>query len=129
MFETTFLQNLNLFYSKLLFYNIKIYFKKILFNKKIQTFQNLIGKILFCSGSACFAVRIEPGDLILLNKILVLKVEDVNRYASFSKMLQAESLEKVLPGVKTVEEASRKHTVFQVHYVQTSFKMTATFHI
>ncbi|KAJ6419062.1 hypothetical protein OIU84_029215 [Salix udensis] len=48
--------------------------------------------------------RIEPGDLILVNKILVLKVEDVHRYASFSKMLQAESLEKVLPGVKTVEE-------------------------
>ncbi|KAJ6733927.1 ASCH DOMAIN PROTEIN putative ISOFORM 1-RELATED [Salix koriyanagi] len=53
---------------------------------------------------ACFAVRIEPGDLILENKILVLKVEDVHRYTSFSKMLQAESLEKVLPGVKTVEE-------------------------
>ncbi|KAJ6733925.1 ASCH DOMAIN PROTEIN putative ISOFORM 1-RELATED [Salix koriyanagi] len=48
--------------------------------------------------------RIEPGDMILVNKILVLKVEDVHRYASFSKMLQAESLEKVLPGVKTVEE-------------------------
>ncbi|KAJ6377746.1 hypothetical protein OIU78_028049 [Salix suchowensis] len=48
--------------------------------------------------------RIEPGDLILVNKILALKVEDVHRYASFSKMLQAESLEKVLPGVKTVEE-------------------------
>nr|XP_034892622.1 uncharacterized protein LOC118032121 [Populus alba] len=49
-------------------------------------------------------IRIEPGDLILVNKIVVLKVEDVCRYASFSKMLQAENLEKVLPGVKTVEE-------------------------
>ncbi|KAJ6866011.1 hypothetical protein NC652_037515 [Populus alba x Populus x berolinensis] len=29
---------------------------------------------------------------------------NVHRYASFFKMLQAESLEKVLPGVKTVEE-------------------------
>ncbi|KAL3567401.1 hypothetical protein D5086_030052, partial [Populus alba] len=29
---------------------------------------------------------------------------NVHRYASFFKMLQAESLEKVIPGVKTVEE-------------------------
>ncbi|KAG6741317.1 hypothetical protein POTOM_054550 [Populus tomentosa] len=35
--------------------------------------------------------------------------EDSNlKYASFFKMLQAESLEKVLPGVKTVEEGSAK---------------------
>ncbi|KAJ6419060.1 hypothetical protein OIU84_029215 [Salix udensis] len=56
--------------------------------------------------------RIEPGDLILVNKILVLKVEDVHRYASFSKMLQAESLEKVLPGVKTVEEGVKIYRKF-----------------
>ncbi|XP_011007395.1 PREDICTED: uncharacterized protein LOC105113079 isoform X2 [Populus euphratica] len=57
-------------------------------------------------------LRIEPGDLILVNKIVVLKVEDVRRYASFSKMLQAESLKKVLPGVKTVEEGVQIYRKF-----------------
>ncbi|KAJ6991469.1 hypothetical protein NC653_019599 [Populus alba x Populus x berolinensis] len=57
-------------------------------------------------------IRIEPGDLILVNKIVVLKVEDVRRYASFSKMLQAENLEKVLPGVKTVEEGVKIYRKF-----------------
>ncbi|KAB5515691.1 hypothetical protein DKX38_026347 [Salix brachista] len=37
---------------------------------------------------------IGPGDVLLVSKTVVLKVE----------MLQAESLKKVLPGVKTVEE-------------------------
>ena len=30
--------------------------------------------------------------------------QDVKRYASFADMLKAESLDKVLPGVKTIEE-------------------------
>ncbi|KAI8002429.1 hypothetical protein LOK49_LG08G02036 [Camellia lanceoleosa] len=48
--------------------------------------------------------RIVSGALILLNKCLVLQVQDVRRYASFSEMLEAESLTKVLPGVKAIEE-------------------------
>ncbi|XP_028111714.1 uncharacterized protein LOC114310016 isoform X2 [Camellia sinensis] len=48
--------------------------------------------------------RIVSGALILLNKCLVLQVQDVCRYASFSEMLEAESLTKVLPGVKAIEE-------------------------
>ncbi|KAM7461079.1 hypothetical protein LguiA_029200 [Lonicera macranthoides] len=48
--------------------------------------------------------RIGSGALILFNKCLVLQVEDVHCYASFSEMLEAESLTKVLPGVETIEE-------------------------
>ncbi|GAB2300524.1 hypothetical protein Dimus_034566 [Dionaea muscipula] len=48
--------------------------------------------------------RIESGTLLLINKCLVLEVQDVHYYASFAEMLEAESLEKVLPGVVTVQE-------------------------
>ncbi|TYH83579.1 hypothetical protein ES332_D02G141600v1 [Gossypium tomentosum] len=49
--------------------------------------------------------NIEPGSMILLNKCLVLEVQDVRHYATFSKMLEAESISQVLPGVKSTEEA------------------------
>ncbi|KAK1379349.1 ASCH domain-containing protein [Heracleum sosnowskyi] len=48
--------------------------------------------------------RMSPGALILFNKCLVLQVQDVCKYASFSEMLEAESIEKVLPGVKALEQ-------------------------
>ncbi|XP_054813828.1 uncharacterized protein LOC129314408 [Prosopis cineraria] len=48
--------------------------------------------------------RIAAGSLILFNKCLVLEVEDVHSYNSFSEMLLAEGLQKVLPGVRTAEE-------------------------
>ena len=35
--------------------------------------------------------------------------QDVHRYASFSEMLGAESLTKVLPGVETIEEGNSSH--------------------
>lgn len=47
---------------------------------------------------------IGPGSVILLNKCMMLKVQSVCHYDSFSEMLEAESLVKVLPGVKTIEE-------------------------
>ncbi|CAL0322097.1 unnamed protein product [Lupinus luteus] len=48
--------------------------------------------------------RIELGDLILINKSVVFEVQGIRRYPTFSDMLKAESLEKVLPGVESVEE-------------------------
>ncbi|KAL5543198.1 hypothetical protein UlMin_010908 [Ulmus minor] len=48
--------------------------------------------------------RIGPGSLILINKCIAFKVECVHSYVSFSEMLEAEGLAKVLPGVKSVEE-------------------------
>ncbi|KAF7805333.1 protein SHORT-ROOT-like [Senna tora] len=56
--------------------------------------------------------RIATGALLLFNKCLVLEVEDVHSYTSFSEMLEAESLQKVLPGVKTIEEGVRVYRKF-----------------
>lgn len=56
--------------------------------------------------------RIAPEAFILFNKCLVLEVQDVHHYASFSEMLQTESLAKVLPGVKTVEEGVQVYRKF-----------------
>ncbi|XWS09369.1 hypothetical protein CRYUN_Cryun40dG0079300 [Craigia yunnanensis] len=56
--------------------------------------------------------NIEPGSMILFNKFLVLEVQDVHRYATFSKMLEAESLSQVLPGVKSTEEGVQIYRKF-----------------
>ncbi|XP_044478643.1 uncharacterized protein LOC123205691 [Mangifera indica] len=58
--------------------------------------------------------RLEPGSVILLNKCMMLEVEFVCHYASFSE-LEAESLVKVLPGVKTVEEGVQ---IYRYLYVE-----------
>ncbi|KAF7824433.1 uncharacterized protein G2W53_022577 [Senna tora] len=50
--------------------------------------------------------RIELGNLILLNKSVVFEVQEVHWYPTFSSMLEAENLGKVLPGVKNVEEGT-----------------------
>ncbi|KAF8393758.1 hypothetical protein HHK36_019956 [Tetracentron sinense] len=56
--------------------------------------------------------RIGPGALILFNKCLLLEVQDVKWYASFSEMLEAESLLTVLPGVSTTEEGLQIYRKF-----------------
>ncbi|XP_057458773.1 uncharacterized protein LOC130749436 isoform X2 [Lotus japonicus] len=56
--------------------------------------------------------RIEVGNLILFNESLVFEVQGVRRYASFFDMLEAESLEKVLPGVESVEEGVKVYRRF-----------------
>lgn len=56
--------------------------------------------------------RIGSGALILFNKCMVLEVKEVRSYGSFSDMLKAESLEKVLPGVKTIEEGVQVYRRF-----------------
>lgn len=44
------------------------------------------------------------GTLLLINKCTILKVQDIIHYTSFSEMLTAENLSKVLPGVQAIEE-------------------------
>ncbi|KAI7728206.1 hypothetical protein M8C21_012898 [Ambrosia artemisiifolia] len=56
--------------------------------------------------------RIKSGSLILFNKCLLLQVEDVHYYASFSDMLAAEGLDKVLPGVETIKEGVQIYRKF-----------------
>ncbi|XP_059452807.1 uncharacterized protein LOC132183375 isoform X2 [Corylus avellana] len=56
--------------------------------------------------------RIGSGSLILFNRCVVFEVQDVRRYASFSDMLGAETLAKVLPGVETIEEGVQIYRKF-----------------
>lgn len=56
--------------------------------------------------------KIESGALILINKCLVLQVQDVRHYHSFREMLEAESLKEVLPGVDTTEEGVQVYRKF-----------------
>eukprot|EP01018_Ginkgo_biloba_P032848 Gb_27293 [translate_table: standard] len=56
--------------------------------------------------------RILPGDLLLINNCLFLTVQVVNWYGSFYEMLREESLEKVLPSVKTIEEGEQVYRRF-----------------
>jgi len=49
-------------------------------------------------------VRIKPGDKILFNRRLLVKVIDVREYDSFEEMLREEGLENVLPNVDSIEE-------------------------
>ncbi|CAH2055213.1 unnamed protein product [Thlaspi arvense] len=49
-------------------------------------------------------LRISSGAFILFNKCLLLQVQDVRQYTSFSEMLRVEGLAKVLPGVESIEE-------------------------
>ncbi|PON63559.1 ASCH domain containing protein [Parasponia andersonii] len=56
--------------------------------------------------------RIGSGSLILFNKCLLLEVQEVRWYASFYEMLKAESLVKVLPGVKAIEEGVQVYRKF-----------------
>ncbi|KAL5781165.1 hypothetical protein ACOSP7_006194 [Xanthoceras sorbifolium] len=58
--------------------------------------------------------RIGSGAMILLNKCMLLEVQCVRHYASFLEMLEAENLEKVLPGVQTIEEGVRIYRKFYV---------------
>ncbi|XP_009786150.1 uncharacterized protein LOC107774304 isoform X2 [Nicotiana tabacum] len=56
--------------------------------------------------------KIEPGAFILFNKCLLLQVQDVHHYHSFREMLEAESLQELLPGVDTVEEGVQVYRKF-----------------
>ncbi|XP_057849594.2 uncharacterized protein LOC131060393 isoform X3 [Cryptomeria japonica] len=56
--------------------------------------------------------RILPGDLLLVNRCLLLTVQAVNWYNSFYQMIEAESIEKVLPGIETIEEGVQVYRQF-----------------
>ncbi|EEE51942.1 hypothetical protein OsJ_33576 [Oryza sativa Japonica Group] len=48
--------------------------------------------------------RIAEGSLLLFNKCLLLNVQAIRKYASFSEMLQAEMISEVLPGISSIEQ-------------------------
>uniref|UniRef100_A0A0D9XR28 ASCH domain-containing protein n=1 Tax=Leersia perrieri TaxID=77586 RepID=A0A0D9XR28_9ORYZ len=48
--------------------------------------------------------RIAEGSLLLFNKCLLLNVQAVRKYGSFSEMLRTEMISEVLPGISSIEE-------------------------
>nr|XP_019703481.1 uncharacterized protein LOC105038613 isoform X1 [Elaeis guineensis] len=62
--------------------------------------------------------RITPGSLLLFNTCLLLEVQDVRGYSSFSEMLQVETLARVLPGVKTIEEVFSGVKIYRKFYTE-----------
>ncbi|XP_062173623.1 uncharacterized protein LOC133879087 isoform X2 [Alnus glutinosa] len=71
--------------------------------------------------------RIGSGSMILFNRCVVFEVQDVRRYASFSDMLTAESLAKVLPGVETIEEGVQIYRKFYTEEKERSNGVLAIF--
>ncbi|CAN1284780.1 hypothetical protein LINPERPRIM_LOCUS18742 [Linum perenne] len=81
-----------------------------------------------------FYNQIQPGALIMFNKSLVVKVQGVHRYTSFFQMLEAEGLDKVLPGVETIdagvqvyrrfytEDEERSNGVISIHVSRTAIQ-------
>ncbi|KAL6208485.1 hypothetical protein ACLB2K_019434 [Fragaria x ananassa] len=60
------------------------------------------------------------GALILFNKCLIVEVKEVQSYGSFSDMFKAESLQKVLPGVITIEEGLQVYRRFYTEEIERS---------
>lgn len=71
--------------------------------------------------------RIGSGSLIIFNRCLVFEVQDVHRYSSFSEMLGAESLAKVLPGVETIEEGVQIYRKFYTEETERTNGVLAIF--
>ncbi|KAL9256040.1 hypothetical protein AKJ16_DCAP24811 [Drosera capensis] len=64
--------------------------------------------------------RIESGALLFFNKCLVLEVQEVHHYATFAEMLEAVSLEKILPGVLTIQEGVSIYRRFYTEEMEVS---------
>ncbi|KAF6152459.1 hypothetical protein GIB67_035527 [Kingdonia uniflora] len=102
------------FAMKLLLQILLVLSKDKALSRSQDSILRLLTSILFCVEGGLKTVegrcaagdynQITSGSLLLFNKCLLLQVLDVKRHASFSEMLETESLQKVLPGVKTVEE-------------------------
>ncbi|CAM8901153.1 unnamed protein product [Rhodiola kirilowii] len=69
--------------------------------------------------------RIRHGDNLLLNQCVMLEVQDVHKYDSFSEMLVLEGLSRVLPGVETIEEGVRVYRRFYTEIEERSFGVLA----
>ncbi|KAK8447606.1 hypothetical protein SEVIR_8G106200v4 [Setaria viridis] len=69
--------------------------------------------------------RITQGSLLLFNKCLMLNVEAVRKYSSFSEMLQAETISNVLPGISSIEEGVKVYRKFYTEERENSYGVLA----
>ncbi|CAM0874991.1 unnamed protein product [Alopecurus aequalis] len=69
--------------------------------------------------------RITQGSLLLFNKCLLLDVEAVKKYNSFSEMLQAETISNVLPGISSIEEGVKVYRKFYTEEKENTYGVLA----
>ncbi|KAG2557328.1 hypothetical protein PVAP13_8NG220903 [Panicum virgatum] len=69
--------------------------------------------------------RITQGSLLLFNKCLLLNVEAVKKYSSFSEMPQAEIISNVLPGISSIEEGVKVYRKFYTDEREKSYGVLA----
>ncbi|KAL6660696.1 hypothetical protein ACP70R_001731 [Stipagrostis hirtigluma subsp. patula] len=69
--------------------------------------------------------RIAHGSLLLFNKCLLLNVEAVRKYSSFSEMLQAEIISNVLPGISSIEEGVKVYRKFYTEEKEKTYGVLA----
>ncbi|XP_023641656.1 uncharacterized protein LOC17892243 isoform X2 [Capsella rubella] len=88
--------------------------KKVNFELHVQEpyFTQLKDGLKTVEGRCAVGDYMGSGAFILFNKCLLLEVQDVHHYTSFSEMLRVEGLAKVLPGVQVIEEGVRVYRNF-----------------
>ncbi|XP_047091639.1 uncharacterized protein LOC124703474 isoform X1 [Lolium rigidum] len=69
--------------------------------------------------------RITQGSLLIFNKCLLLDVEAIRNYSSFSEMLQAETISNVLPGISSIEEGVKVYRKFYTEEKEKSYGVLA----
>ncbi|CAA7032790.1 unnamed protein product [Microthlaspi erraticum] len=102
-------------YSKL-FHDLENMLKKVNFELHVQELylKQLKDGLKTVEGRCAVGdyMRISSGAFILFNKCLLLEVQEVHHYTSFSEMLSVEGLSKVLPGVESIEEGVQVYRNF-----------------
>ncbi|KMZ64547.1 hypothetical protein ZOSMA_35G00010 [Zostera marina] len=98
--------------------------KDVLFELNVQPpFFSQIKDVLKTVEGRCAVGKynkIAPGSLILFNKCLLMRVQKVKWYKSFSMMLETETLSKTLPGVATIEEGVQIYRKFYTEEMEKS---------
>ncbi|XP_008645233.1 uncharacterized protein [Zea mays] len=69
--------------------------------------------------------RITQGSLLLFNKCLLLNVEAVRKYNSFSEMLKGEKISNVLPGISSIVEGVKVYRKFYAEEKENSYGVLA----
>ncbi|HDH45360.1 MAG TPA: ASCH domain-containing protein [Thermococcus sp.] len=69
--------------------------------------------------------QINPGDTIVFEGKLKVRVKSIRKYPSFKEMLEREGIERVLPGVHNIEEGVRIYRQFYTEEEEKKYGVVA----
>jgi len=69
--------------------------------------------------------QINPGDAIVFEGKLKVRVKSIRKYSSFKEMLEREGIERVLPGVHNIEEGVRIYRQFYTEEEEKKYGVVA----